>query len=164
MLHDDIVAPPASLGDFDFFVGAWRARHHRLVGRLVGSTEWQDFDGSCVMRKILGGNGNLDENVLHIPSGTYEAVTLRLFDPARRVWSIYWIDGRAAALDTPMVGGFADGRGLFYADEQIDGRAVLIRFLWFSDNADQCRWEQAFSTDRGRNWETNWTMRFDRIE
>lgn len=163
MLHDDNKAPPASLGDFDFFVGSWQARHHRLVGRLVGSDQWQDFEGTCEMRKILGGNGNLDESVLHIPSGTYEGVTLRLFDPARRTWSIYWLDSRAAALDTPMIGGFDGDRGIFYADEEIDGRPILVRFLWFNDHAGQCRWEQAFSPDRGASWETNWTTHFTRI-
>jgi hypothetical protein len=148
--------------DFDFFIGRWRVAHHRLVGRLVGSDHWQDFAGVTETRKILGGLGNIDENVLELPAGTYQAVTLRLFDPARRLWTIYWIDGRQTAVDPPMTGGFEGGEGEFFGDDLLDGRPVRVRFRWFSDDADHCRWEQAFSGDGGETWETNWTMAFER--
>jgi hypothetical protein len=157
-----LVAPPATLTDFDFLVGAWRVKHHRLVGRLVGSTTWEDFEGECRLWPIIGGHGNVDDNVLHAPKGTYRAATLRLFDAERRTWSIYWLDSRALGIDTPMVGGFDGDRGFFYADEIQEGQAITCRFLWFVDDADHCRWEQAFTTDGGSTWETNWQMWLER--
>lgn len=149
-------------GDFDFFIGRWRVSHHRLVGRLVGSTDWQDFDGTTQTRRILGGLGNMDENVLNLPAGAYQAVTLRLFDPARAVWTIHWIDARMATVDAPMIGRFVDGAGEFFGDDRLDGRPIRVRFRWFVDDADHCRWEQAFSPDGEASWETNWTMAFER--
>jgi hypothetical protein len=163
-LQEPIAAPAVDgRADFDFFIGRWRVSHRRLAGRLVGSTRWEDFGGITETRKILGGLGNMDENVLELPAGTYQAITVRLFDPARALWTIYWIDGRQTAVDPPMIGRFVDGAGEFFGDETLDGRAIRVRFRWFVDDPDHCRWEQAFSPDAGETWETNWTMAFERM-
>ena len=71
--------------------------------------------------------------------------------------------GQSGALDTPMVGRFtADGVGRFYCHEVFNGEPVFTRFLWTHKGPDACRWEQAFSTDGGQTWETNWTADFTR--
>lgn len=165
MLSPQITAQPIAdgRGDFDFFIGCWRVSHHRLVERLAGSIDWQDFDGTTETRKILAGLGNMDENLLNLPAGIYQAVTLRLFDPARAVWTIHWIDARKATVDAPMIGRFGNGVGEFFGDDTLDGRPIRVRFRWFVDDADHCRWEQAFSPDGEASWETNWTMAFERI-
>ena len=155
-------APTGHIDDFDFLIGAWRVRHHQLVGRLVGSTTWRDFDGTCVAQKILGGQGNLDDNVLHIPSGTYQGASLRLFDPEKKIWSIFWIDSRSSKVEPPVAGGFDGAHGVFFGDDQWDGRPVRVRFQWSVESADRARWEQAFSGDVGLTWETNWVMHFER--
>src|SRR5262245_46344581 len=109
-----------SPGDFDFQVGEWSVSHHRLVGRLVNSNTWEDFAGTCSMRKILGGHGNIEDNVINIPSGSYRAVALRSFDPETRQWAIWWLDARRPhGLDTPVIGGFENGVGSFYADDTL---------------------------------------------
>src|SRR5919199_30876 len=89
-------APSGHVDDFDF-----------LVGRLVGSTTWEEFDGECRMQKLLSGQVNIDDNVLYAPGGTYSAATLRAFDPANSAWSIFWIDSRypPSTIDNPVVGG-----------------------------------------------------------
>lgn len=155
-------APPAHLEDFDFLVGRWRMRHHRLVDRLVGSNSWQDFGGALANQKLMGGQANIDDCVFELPAGTYRGVGLRLFDPQRRTWSIYWVDARTTKVDPPLVGGFEGKRGVFYGDDVEKGRPVRVRFHWFVDGPDRCRWEQAFSTDAGASWETNWTQVLDR--
>ena len=65
------------VSDFDFLVGSWRVRHRRLKERLAGSHDWIEFEGTCVMQKILDGAGNMDENFLDFPGDAYHAVTLR---------------------------------------------------------------------------------------
>lgn len=96
--------------DFDFLVGGWNVAHSRLNGRLVGSNDWQDFAGACSMRKLMGGFGNVDENILHLPDGAYQAVALRSFNSETRQWAIWWLDGRSPhTLDAPVIGAFADG-------------------------------------------------------
>jgi hypothetical protein len=149
--------------DFDFFIGRWDVSHRRLKERLAGCTEWAEFKGTSVVRTVLGGFGNVDDNLLELPGGHYRAVTLRSFDPVRKLWTIWWLDGRyPGTLDTPMVGRFTEGVGHFYADDEFNGRPIRVRFIWSVPGPDAPRWEQAFSVDGGATWETNWTMDFAR--
>jgi hypothetical protein len=149
--------------DFDFVLGDWSVRHRRLKQRLAGCTEWVEFDGEMSTRAVLGGFGNVEDNLLHFPEGDFRAIALRAYDPATSQWRIWWLDGRFPdRIDVPVIGGFADGVGTFYADDRLDGRPIRIRFLWSRRDADTLRWEQAFSDDAGASWETNWTMDFHR--
>jgi len=149
--------------DFDFLVGDWEVAHRRLKERLARSTEWETFGGTCSLRPILGGIGNFDENVIELPAGTYRASTLRLFDVARERWSIYWLDARnAGRIEPPVHGRFEKGLGLFFGDDTLRGMPMRVRFLWTVQSPGLCRWEQAFSNDGEKNWETNWTMTFTR--
>ena len=88
-------------------------------------------------------------------------MTLRLFDPAPGEWSIHWADSaHPGALIPPMHGRFEGDTGEFFGEEFVDGRTVLCRFVWTRVPADSPRWEQAFSDDGGKTWETNWIMEF----
>jgi hypothetical protein len=154
----------AGLTDFDFFHGQWQVKHRRLVGRLAGSVEWQEFDGSCHCRPVLGGDGNVDDNLVNLPGGAYRAVTIRSYDRARGLWSIWWLDGRDPHhLDVPVVGVFKDGQGVFLAEDVLDGRSIRVRFRWSMEETGLPRWEQAFSPDGGATWEVNWSMEFHRM-
>jgi hypothetical protein len=149
--------------DFDFLIGEWTVQHRRLVERLVGSGEWQVFGGRAQVRRLMDGQGNVDDNEVDIPSGPYRAVSLRSFDPATGQWSIWWLDARHPhRLDVPVKGSFHDGVGTFLADDVLDGRPIRVRFLWRDTGTPNPVWEQAFSADGGASWETNWTMRFSR--
>lgn len=154
---------PGSPTDFDFFIGEWSVKHQRLKARLAGCTEWEHFSGSNIARKILGGFGNIDDNLLHLPGGAYRAATLRSFDPKSMAWSIWWLDSRSpSSLDVPVVGRFENGVGTFIANDTLDGKPIVVRFLWSVPAPDSPRWEQAFSPDGGKTWETNWIMEFTR--
>jgi hypothetical protein len=121
------------------------------------------FDGSCLAQPILGGCGNVDDNVLPLPGGTYRASTVRTFDAATSLWSIWWFDGRTShALEPPVTGRFSDGVGEFHADDTLRGAPIRVRFQWLDANTPSPCWEQAFSPDAGATWETNWMMRFTR--
>jgi hypothetical protein len=149
--------------DFDFFIGRWQVAHRRLKLRLANCKEWDEFGGTCITQKVLGGTGNMDDNWLDLPDGAYRAVTLRAYNLATKLWSIWWLDGRYPnRLDTPMVGRFENGTGIFFADDTFEGRPIRIRFLWTLSGYDTPRWEQAFSADAGATWETNWIMNFKR--
>lgn len=149
--------------DFDFLVGRWKGYQRRLRERLVGSTEWEEFESRTVMHKILNGLGNFDEVTMYRDSGEMQGATLRLYNPDTHEWAIYWASSAGANnLFPPMIGKFEDGRGLFYAFEPFNGKHIYVRFIWTTQDNDHCRWEQAFSADGGQNWETNWTMDFVR--
>lgn len=156
---------PHAPSDFDFIIGTWRVRHRRLNSRLSGCTDWTEFDGISSTTKILGGLGNLEDNLLNFPDGPIRAVAVRSYDPASQAWSIWWLDGRNPHnLDAPVVGRFVDTRGEFFAEDSLNGSPIKIRFIWRPNPGGNPTWEQAFSPDAGASWETNWTMEFMRIE
>jgi hypothetical protein len=147
--------------DFDFFIGDWNVAHRRLKERLRGSNDWDEFAGTTLTRQTLGGMGNCDDNFLDLPGDPYYAMTVRTFDPASQKWSIWWLDGRSpTTLDVPMKGEFIDGVGTFFARDTLRGEPIVVRFLWRVKPDGTPRWEQAFSGDDGKTWETNWTMEF----
>lgn len=149
--------------DFDFIIGDWRVRHRRLNSRMTGCTEWTEFPGTSSTRKILGGFGNVEDNVLNFPDGEVRAAAIRCFDAVSGKWAIWWLDGRNPHnLDVPVVGGFSGHVGTFVANDMLDRKPIVIRFLWHADQGGNPRWEQAFSGDGGGTWETNWTMEFVR--
>lgn len=149
--------------DFDFLFGAWAVRHRRLKARLAGCDDWAEFAGESTTQPTLGGSGNIEDNLIHLPEGAYRAVALRSYDAASGNWAIWWLDGRAPhQLDVPVVGRFEGGVGTFLADDMFEGRPIKVRFLWRRSDSNYCRWEQAFSADAGKSWETNWTMDFRR--
>jgi hypothetical protein len=153
----------STIHDFDFLVGRWTVQHRKLKGRLVHSTEWETFSGTCETRLILGGQADVDDNLLRLPDGEYRAATMRVFDPSTKIWAIWWFDGRHPHdLDPPVVGGFRKGVGMFYADDHLNGKPIKVRFIWSGITPHSARWEQAFSEDGGITWETNWVMEFSR--
>ena len=93
-----------------------------------------------------------------------ETLALRSYDPKTSQWSIWWLDGRSphGDLDPPVQGRFENGVGTFHGNTTIDGRATRIRFVWSQTTAASPRWEQAYSYDGGKTWETNWLMEVQR--
>jgi hypothetical protein len=143
--------------DFDFWIGRWHIRHERLQERLRGSTEWIAFDGSVEAHALPAGFGNIDHC-----AGL--GLTVRLYDPARDRWSIYWAANGRGAFDPPVVGGFSDGVGIFEGEDMHDATPVRVRFVWTHPTPATARWEQSFSPDGGATWETNWIMHFTRAD
>jgi hypothetical protein len=149
--------------DWQWLAGNWDVWHERLRDRLIGSTTWDEFGGKCNSWPTLGGLGNVDDCLLYLPSGAYRAIGPRAFDPATGKWSIWWLDGRSASkLDPPVVGGFVAQEGEFFGDDVHKGTPVKVRFRWHETGSKRPHWDQAFSTDGGKNWEINWRNYFTR--
>ncbi|MFK2874558.1 DUF1579 domain-containing protein [Dyella lipolytica] len=154
----------SSLHDFDFLVGNWRVHHRKLKERLAGSHDWVEFDGTCSMRQLMNGWANVDDNVMSVPGSAYRGVGLRSYDPKTGLWAIWWLDGRDpfGNLDPPVKGHFVNGVGNFYSDDTLNGKPVRVRYTWSHITSTSARWEQAYSPDGGKTWETNWVMDFVR--
>jgi hypothetical protein len=155
-------APRADARDFDFLHGESQV-HHRYLRVKDRRRDWMDAEGTVTCRALMGGAANVEEHTIQAPSGPYRAVGLRSYDAKASRWSIWWLDGRAPHdLDSPVQGRFESGVGTFYGDTTIDGRPTRVRFVWSRITATAARWEQAYSSDAGRSWDTNWVMDFRR--
>jgi hypothetical protein len=149
--------------DFDFEIGTWKARVSRLDHPLTGSTRWLDYDGRSVVRKVWDGRANLGELEVEGTAGHIEGLTLRLYNPAARQWNITWANARSGTLDrATMFDGFSQGRGEFFGQDSLDGRAIYVRFVFSNVTPTSFRFEQAFSADGGKTWEVNWKAEFTR--
>ena len=149
--------------DFDFEIGSWQTHLSRLEHPLSGSHTWVEYDGTTEVRKVWDGRANLVELEVDGPAGHIEALSLRLYNPQSRQWSLNFASSRGGTLGVPTVGGFKDGRGEFYDQEQFGDRSVLVRFVISVLSADSCHFEQAFSADGGRTWEVNWIATDTRV-
>jgi hypothetical protein len=149
--------------DFDFDFGTWKTHSRRLLHPLTGSQEWVEMDGVTVVSKIWGGRANLAEYRAEGPAGVVELLALRVYNPKSHQWSIDFATPKVGTLGAvPGVGEFRNGRADFYDQEEINGRAVLVRFSIWEVTAEEARSEQAFSADGGKTWEVNWITRYTR--
>src|SRR5215467_2033948 len=142
--------------DFDFEIGTWKTHLKRLLHPLSGSTQWVEYDGTMVVYKIWNGRANLVELEVDGPSGHFEGINLRLYNPQSRQWSLNFASSSGGTLTQPTIGEFKNGRGEFYDQETFNGRAILVRFVISDITTNSCRFEQAFSDDGGKTWEVNW--------
>src|SRR5690349_2243150 len=76
--------------DFDFEIGTWKTHIRRLQHPLTGSTTWVEYDGTSVVRAIWGGKANLVELDVTGPAGHIEGLSLRLYNPQARQWSLHF--------------------------------------------------------------------------
>jgi len=150
----------SSPNDFDFLVRRWKIHNKKLKSRLNNCTEWVEFESFLECHKILNGFGNTDSYRTQFNNVPFEAMTLRLFNPKTRLWSIYWADSNAVVLDVPVVGSFDGMIGTFYAKDVWAGQQIIVGFRWDKTNHDGPIWSQAFSSDEGKTWEWNWYMTF----
>ena len=142
--------------DFDWEIGTWRTQLKRLDSPLTGSTTWIEYEGTSVAREVWDGRANLLELDVTGPKGRIVGLSLRLYNPQSKQWSLNFASVNGGTLTTPTIGEFRNGIGEFYAQETYNGHAILVRFVITPVNADVYRFEQAFSEDGGKTWELNW--------
>jgi hypothetical protein len=146
---------------FDFYHGQW-ALHNRKLRDVFDRdcTEWVSFDGHVDCQPIFSGTGNIEfaTNDAAVP---FEGLTVRLFEPDTGIWRLYWASTRQPGELGLLGAGRFDpetGSASFYSDEVVDGRTIGVRVVWSGIEAGTPHWEQSFSYDEGKTWETNWVI------
>jgi hypothetical protein len=145
--------------DFDFEIGTWKTQlkmSSRIGHPFTGPNTWTELHGTSVVRKIWNGKGNMVELEVDGPAGHVEGLNLHLYNPQSHQWSLNFANNRVGTVSVPTVGEFKNGRGEFYDQEAINGKVMLVRNVWSDITSDSCHFEQAFSDDGGKTWETNW--------
>jgi hypothetical protein len=156
-------SPTSSMRDFDFFEGKWRLHNRKLKVRLGNSSAWEEFESSQEMYKVIKGLGNVDNYLATFDGVPFEGMSVRLFNPQTRLWSIYWADSNQGILQPPVAGSFENGIAHFFAKDTFNGRDIVVVFRWDARDKNKPVWSQAFSADKGETWEWNWYMYFSRF-
>jgi hypothetical protein len=149
---------------FDFEIGTWKTHLKRLVHPLSGSTTWVEYEGTTIVRKVWNGRANLVELEVDGPQGHIEALSLRLYNPESHQWSLNFANSSGGAMSQPTIGEFKNGRGEFFDQETLNGRAIFVRFVISDITPNSCRFEQSFSDDGGKTWEVNWIATDTRVK
>ena len=152
-------APPAAMRDgqhdFDFSIGTWKTHITRLEKPLSASTTWIKMEGTKTERKIWSGRAHLEEIEADGPTGHMQGLTLFLYNPQAHQWSQTFASSRNGLLGSPIIGAFKDGRGEFFGQDTFNDKTILVRGVWSDITQDSHKFEQAFSEDGGKTWETN---------
>ena len=157
-----VLPAPSHQKDFNFEFGTWNAHLRRLTHPLSGSHDWVSYDGTSVLHPIWGGKGNAGELDVAGAAGRIEGFTVRLYDAKTDSWRVYYANSRTADLGTPLVGRFTGGRGEFFDRDTYNGKPIIVRFVFSNVTAHHFAFEQSFSPDNGKTWETNWIATFTR--
>jgi hypothetical protein len=150
--------------DFDFNIGTWQTHIKRLVHPLTGSTNWIEMNGTVVVRKVWDGRAQLEEVEADGSGAHHESLSLFLYNPESRQWSINFAGSKDGSLGPAAVGEFKNGRGEFFDQEPFNGRSILVRIVWSDITPDSHRFEQSFSDDGGKTWEPNFTAMLTRVK
>lgn len=156
-------SPTSSSNDFDFYEGKWKLRNKKLKTRLNSCTEWSEFESTQEMYKVLNGIGNIDNYLATFDGIPFEGMSIRLFNPKTRLWSIYWADSNEGVLQPAVVGSFENDVAHFFTKDIFNGKKIIVVFCWDARDKENPIWSQAFSSDNGKTWEWNWYMYFSKI-
>lgn len=149
--------PPGRPGDFDFLTGEWRI-HNRRPKPEGG---FDEFPGEATVLRLLDGAASIEE--LRIPVKGFSGLGLRCFDPKAMRWRDVWMNSKHGIVEGPgMPGHFADGVGVFEADDKDGDTPIKVRGIWDQITPRSCRWRQGVSRDGGRSWTFNWWMDWTR--
>lgn len=140
--------------DFDFNFGKWRSHIQILDHPLTGSNTWIKQEGIVTVTKIWDGRASLEELIADGPIGHFEGSTIYLYDLRSHQWSQTFAMSAVGTLGAPAIGEFKNGRGELYGQEVHNGRTILVRNTWSEIKSDSHRFEQAYSDDGGKTWET----------
>lgn len=156
-------SPTSSKHDFDFYEGKWRLRNRKLKSRLSNCNEWTTFESTQEMYRVLNGLGNIDNYLATFDGVPFEGMSVRLFNPTTRLWSIYWADSNEGILQPPVLGSFENNIGHFFTKDSFNNKKILVVFRWNITDKSNPVWSQAFSDDNGATWEWNWYMYFSKF-
>ncbi len=138
----------------------------RRLHPLTGSTTWVDYEGTTVVRKVWDSRANILELEADGPTGHFQGLSLRLYNLESHQWSLNFSNSKVGTMNRPAIGEFLPDEGYaeFYGQEEVNGRAVLVKFVISDIKLDSCKFERSFSDDGGKTWEVNWAQTDTRVK
>jgi hypothetical protein len=123
-------SPTSSKHDFDFFEGKWKLHNKKLKTRLDNCHEWIEFESTQEMYRVLNGIGNIDNFLANFDGQPFEGMTVRLFNPKTKLWSIYWADSNEGILQPPVLGSFENNVAHFFTKDNFNSKKIIVVFRW----------------------------------
>jgi hypothetical protein len=151
---------PSPTSDFDFLQGSFCVEGPRLRNALDPDSGWVDV--SATSRATVHFNGAVSLDEMWFPDEQYFGMSLRLWDPTSRTWTVRWLTSRDGELQPPVQGQWDAGRCRFTGPDTYRGVPIHASYSWSELTETTARWEQCFSVDGARTWQPNWTMHFER--
>lgn len=148
------------MNDFDFLQGSFEVRGRRLADPFDPSSGWTDVSATSEALLLFDGAVSIDE--MWFPEEQRFGMSLRLFDPRSRTWTVRWVDGRGGALQPPVAGHWQGDHCLLTGPDDYRGRPVERSHSWRDAADSSAQWEQCYSVDGGHTWQPNQTMTFTR--
>jgi hypothetical protein len=152
--------------DFDWEVGVWSTHLRVLRQNADGTTAWVTYQGTSNVIPIWNCRADMVQLEATTADGRHiEAINLRLYDAVSHQWSLNFANAAVGMMTgPPTIGEFHGGVGMFYDQEPIGGREVLVRGVWSDITANSARFVQSISDDGGKTWQTNWIADDTRVK
>lgn len=150
-------------GQFDFWIGEWdvnlrtkQADYSWADQKSAIARIYSMMDGQAIL-ELWEEQGN--------PKGIV-GYSFRYYDRSLNKW-ILWLNwpapNRSASIQ--MLGSFRNNRGEFFGERPLNDSTRLISRYTFSDiTKTSLRWDDAYSSDKGKTWTNNWIMEFNRTQ
>lgn len=156
----------SGIHDFDFLLVPYTIQNRRRTNAMYPDRDgvWEEFVAHHTAGNYLDGKVIIDHFEGTFPDGEVrKGMTIRAYDETNKTWSLVWLDNHNGPDFRPLVGRFENGIGTFFqVIETSSGQPLHVRFTWDQITEEQARWQQAFSFDEGKGWDTNWIMAFTR--
>ncbi len=154
----------AEYRQFDFWIGEWDVVNRN---RPDAEARWYDT-GSATARvyPVVAGCG-IVEHWRGRAYGEFQVgFSLQAFNPQVGQWDmvLLWPNSGEPRFGE-LAGGFRLNRGEFYSrGVSAAGDTTISRFTFSDVTPNSLRWQDGFSTDGGRVWDSGWIQEFTRRE
>jgi hypothetical protein len=146
---------PEEAGEFDFLIGEWTAQQEiTLPGGQVAR-----FPSHSSAVYLLNGHGILEYNWYDVDVNLPDAATsiVRLYNRAMRRWECMYLTNRFNSV-LYFGGRREDDRIVLTLFETDSGEPTISYFVFHDMEKDRYQWHAETSSDRGRTFDTTWTI------
>ncbi len=137
---------------FDFWIGKW-------------NLEWTGADGKIYhakneIKKILGGCV-IAENFDASNANGFAGKSFSVYNPSKAKWEQTWVDNSGGYM--LFEGGMKEGK-MILSMNKVDknGNPVILRMVFSNIADDSLDWHWQRSTDKGKNWQNLWHLKYRR--
>lgn len=144
---------------FDFWIGQWDVN----LKVKQGDGSWKgEHQAVATIYPILGSKA-----ILELWDESEDGIlgySLRYYNNEKKYWDLWlnWPTSNQSSMSS-LEGNFKEGRGDFFS-EYVDSNGVkrISRYSFYDITENSLQWQDGYSRDEGKTWDSNWIMEFNR--